>query len=150
MKTLKDFLNEAYMRDITQHKEGDIVHPFRSHGGFYGGITHQGPHIVDKKLPTKTILKDVNSGKKYSVSHATGKVKDETGEEKRYNFHGFNTEDEKNEIDARKKNQHEKEAAHEAIVKHLNDMKAGSGRVVGTLSPEKHAEILTHLEKLKE
>lgn len=143
-------LDEAYMNDIVNHKEGDIVHPFRSHGGFYGGLTHRNPHIIDKKLASKTILKDVNTGKKYSVSHATGKVKDEEGIEQKYSFHGFHNEDEKNEIDTQKNKQHEKDAAHDAIIKHLAEIKNSRGNAIGSLTPETHAAILAHLEKLKE
>lgn len=150
MKTLKDFLNEStaldesYMRDIVNHKEGDIVHPYNLNG------RHSEPHIIDKKTATKTVLKGVNSGEKYTVSHATGKVKNSKGDEERYTYSGFSTEAEKAEHNARKQKQHEKNAAHTAILKHLEGMTNAHRDVVGKLSPEEHAELLTHLAKLKE
>ncbi len=155
MKTLKEFLNTAvsideshYMRDIANHDVGDTIHPYSR--GLASGV-HRDPHAVVKKSASKTVIQNLRTGEKYDVSHATGRVKNQqTGDEEIYSFGGFDTPKEKAEHDERKKKQHEKDAAHDAIVHHLSGLKNSYGHAVGKLSPEDHAEILTHLEKLKE
>lgn len=146
MKTFKEFLqlDEAYMRDIQDHKEGDIVHVY------HGAGTHTVPHVIEKKLASKTKIKNLNTGETHEVSHATGKVKDSTGLEKKYTYKGFYTDKEKTIIDDRLNKQHEKDNAHTSILNHLRGLQNSSGSAVGTLSPEHHAEILAHLEKLKD
>lgn len=154
MKTLNQFLNEskeldeAYMHDVQKLNVGDTIHPFRNSAY---NINYQDPHTIVKKLASKTVLQNSNTGHKYDVSHSTGKVKNqETGSEQKYNFEGFHSTSEKNEVEARKQKQRDKDNAHDAIAKHLAGGKNGMGHFVGKLSDEAHKEILAHLEKLKE
>lgn len=151
MKTFKDFLNEskldeAVMGDIVKHKEGDTIHPY--HGQW--GSHHSDPHVIEKKLASKTKIKNLNTGQTFDVSHATGKVKDAAGREQKYTFGGFHTDAEKADSDDRKTKQREKDESHTAIINHLQGLQNSAGHAVGSLSPEHHAEILAHLEKLKE
>lgn len=145
MKTFKEFLqlDEAYMHDIANQKEGDIVHPYSRYGEH-----HASPHTIIKRLKSKTIIQNNNTGEKLHVSHATGNVIGDDGI--RTSLSGFSTEAEKQASDERRNKQHEKDDAHTAILRHLGGMQNSAGRAVGTLSPEEHAEILAHLEKLKE
>lgn len=138
---------EAVMRDIQKHNVGDTVHPYIQHTW---NVSHMAPHVVTKKLDSKTELQNTENGRKFSVSHANGKVKDSDGIEQKYSFHGFHTPAEKGEIDEKRRVQNEKNNAHDTIVNKLAGMKNGHGHTVGALSDDEHAELLRHLDTLRE
>lgn len=138
------YLSEVYKNDIKDLPIGTALHPTSGRG-------HSAPLVITRKLATKTELTRPHDGAKFHLSHATGTIKNlETGSDSAYKTAQYNTDAEKKEIDDSKSVQHEKDNAVDAIHKHLDGMKNGYGKHVGTLSDSDHTEILQHLEKLRE
>lgn len=142
-------LSEAYITKVQEHPVGTTIHPYSTSS--YGRASHSSPLTISRKLASKTELTRAHDGAKFHVSHATGKVTNaHSGTDSTHGHEQFHTDAEKKEVDDRKAEQHGKNAAADAIHKHLEGMKNGFGNHVGTLSDSDHSEILQHLEKLRE